>query len=1181
MLVEDRLLGWRRMAGSKTERVRLDGFDLSARLIGSLALALALVVAVWLAAPSSAAKDDTTLVSLAQVIPGGKVNASAIPIDVSSDGRYVAFGTQATNLDAEDTEGDEDIYVRDTVAGTTTLVTPGDGVDGSGSDPAISDDGETLAFVAYEDIGADDTNNEDDIYVADLTVDPPDLELVSRPTGAPGPGTPAPPEGATEPAISGDGNVVGFASADNTLDPVNDTDTMAGAFFSKDIFVRDLGSDTTELVSRGALDGNRASYAPSLDTDGSHVSFDTQSSNLDAADSDEERDVYVRNRTGATLTLVSRADTSSGAKANDTTVGSSLNGDGNVVSFLSEADNLDGDDSDSTYDVYIRDLGSEDTELISRASGAAGAKANKISQVASISTDGTEIAFISSASNLDPDYTTVANVNHAYIRDLDDDSTRLQSRADGANGAIADDGVQSVVIGANGRALGMVSKSTNLDPDDTDTISDAYVRDTGSGDTRLASQAPFGDPANANGISQDPSMSDDGRYVAFQSDATNLDPDASNNRADIFVYDAQAETVELASRADGGSGAEGDGNSSRPSISPDGRYVAFESDAENLDTDGDAEADIFVRDLQADTTELVSLDDSDQNIGGFPSSPSISEDGDRVAFDATDDYHPDGNEVLSNIYVRDLSSDETLLVSRENNNTSLSADDSSYLPDISADGNKVAFETEADNLDGDGGGFQQIVVRDIAANTNEIVSRADATAAVPGAVGSRDAREPSISGDGSRVVWHSDASNLHPDDPTTNGSIFVRDRDDDETILASRNSSDTPADGSAEGPAISADGTYVAFVSAANNLDPASDDTRPDVYHRDLILGLTKMASRAQGPGGAQGDDSDADPDISEHGRYTSFDSRSTNLDSADDDGSSDVYRRDVLGPDTTPPNTSITSGPANGSFNSQTAFTFGFTVDDLAAELECRLDGGGYTPCSGSFATGALGQGAHAFEVRGTDRVGNVESPATSRAFTVDTIAPNTLIDAGPRGAGADSTPSASFRSTETGASLQCSLDGAAFSGCSSPLALGPLADGDHSFRVRSIDRAGNLDGSPAERSFSVDTEIDGRKLKAAKSQKVKKKKVKVKATVKTGEPVEVKLTGKVTKGGGKLKTINTDAADGEKLKLVAKLKSKKKQKKVVKKVKQGKKPKAKLTLTVTDEVGNTETTKKTVKLK
>jgi hypothetical protein len=210
---------------------------------------------------------------------------------------------------------------------------------------------------------------------------------------------------------------------------------------------------------------------------------------------------------------------------------------------------------------------------------------------------------------------------------------------------------------------------------------------------------------------------------------------------------------------------------------------------------------------------------------------------------------------------------------------------------------------------------------------------------------------------------------------------------------------------------------------------------------------------------------------VSEHGRFVAFDSSASNFDPADTDATGDVYLRDVLGPDTTAPVTTITGGPAAGSQQNTAAFNFTFTVDEPGSISECRLDGGAFAPCVGTFGTGALGEGQHTFEVRSADRVGNVETPAASRTFTVDTLAPDTSLIAPPEGPISNSTPSFDFSSTEPAATFECSVDGGAFSGCASGTTAGPLADGGHTFAVRSTDLAGNVDSSPATTAFSVDT--------------------------------------------------------------------------------------------------------------
>lgn len=170
---------------------------------------------------------------------------------------------------------------------------------------------------------------------------------------------------------------------------------------------------------------------------------------------------------------------------------------------------------------------------------------------------------------------------------------------------------------------------------------------------------------------------------------------------------------------------------------------------------------------------------------------------------------------------------------------------------------------------------------------------------------------------------------------------------------------------------------------------------------------------------------------------------------------------------DTTAPESSIVAGPA-GATNDATP-TFSFSADEAGSTFECRLDSSAFAGCSSPFTAGPLADGAHTFQVRATDPAGNVATPA-SRAFTVDTDAPDTSITAGPSGTVGDSTPTFTFAS-EAGSTFECRVDGDAFTPCTSPFTTTVLADGAHTFDVRGIDPSGNVDPAPASRAFTVDT--------------------------------------------------------------------------------------------------------------
>ena len=171
---------------------------------------------------------------------------------------------------------------------------------------------------------------------------------------------------------------------------------------------------------------------------------------------------------------------------------------------------------------------------------------------------------------------------------------------------------------------------------------------------------------------------------------------------------------------------------------------------------------------------------------------------------------------------------------------------------------------------------------------------------------------------------------------------------------------------------------------------------------------------------------------------------------------------------DSTPPDTAITSGPAGAT--SATAASFDFSATEPGATFECSLDGAAFSACAPPKGYASLAEGAHAFAVRAVDAAGNVDLSPASRTWTVDTTPPDTAITSGPSGTVASATATLAFSATEPSATFQCSLDGAAFSACASPASLTGLAEGGHTFAVRAVDAAGNLDATPALRAWSVD---------------------------------------------------------------------------------------------------------------
>ena len=208
------------------------------------------------------------------------------------------------------------------------------------------------------------------------------------------------------------------------------------------------------------------------------------------------------------------------------------------------------------------------------------------------------------------------------------------------------------------------------------------------------------------------------------------------------------------------------------------------------------------------------------------------------------------------------------------------------------------------------------------------------------------------------------------------------------------------------------------------------------------------------------------------NGSHT-FDVRATDgAGNSDGSPASRTWTVNVPPPDTTAPETSIDSGPS-GTVASGSA-SLGFGSSEAGSTFQCRLDGGAWAACTSPKAYSGLANGSHTFDVRATDGAGNTDGSPASRTWTVnvpppDTTAPETSIDSGPSGTVASGSASLGFGSSEAGSTFQCRLDGGAWAACTSPKAYSGLANGSHTFDVRATDGAGNTDGSPASRTWTV----------------------------------------------------------------------------------------------------------------
>ncbi len=403
------------------------------------------------------------------------------------------------------------------------------------------------------------------------------------------------------------------------------------------------------------------------------------------------------------------------------------------------------------------------------------------------------------------------------------------------------------------------------------------------------------DGDQGKGASFSPVTSENGRFVAFVSAAANLVSDDTNASIDVFVHDRQTGTTERVSVSS--AGEQGNDDCHNPSISYDGRYVAFSSHATNLVAgDTNAERDTFVRDRNTDTTERVSVSSSElQGNAESTMMTSISADGRFVAFCSAASNLVAGDTNSSvDTFVRDRKDGTTERVSV----TSAGAeqDDGSITAVISADGMCVAFTSWATNLVVDDTNDRPDVF--VHNRKNGLTERVSVSS--DGVQGSSTSEDPSISADGMYVAFSSSSSNLVPNDTNSTGDVFVRNRDKASTERVSLSSSGEEGNSVSFKPSISGDGRHVVYTSYASNLVEYDTNDCRDIFACDRLTGTVERVS--VNSAGEQSNEVSNSALISADGAHAVFGSDASNLVPDDDNGTQDVFARetDSVGPSVT-----------------------------------------------------------------------------------------------------------------------------------------------------------------------------------------------------------------------------------------------------------------------------------------
>lgn len=475
--------------------------------------------------------------------------------------------------------------------------------------------------------------------------------------------------------------------------------------------------------------------------------------------------------------------------------------------------------------------------------------ANGASRTAALSADGRFLAFVSDAPNLAAGVTDRNGGDDVFLYDRATGETVLVSRSAEAVDATADQSSQAPVISADGRFVAFQSAASDLVPGQSGVQENIFLWDRVSGETELVSHAPGSQAREAAGQSIFPSISADGRFVAFQSYATDLVDglaDRNGGLPDIFLYDRRTGGIALVSRSAVSAQETANSTSTTPVISGDGRFVAFLSRATDLvsgQRDRNRVQDLFLWDRTTGRTALVShaaADPATASGGVVLDRPFVSADGGFVAFLSSARNHVPGQSGLGvNVFLWTRATGAITLVTHAASSPNRSAGGLSNLAGLSADGSWILFNSNGRGLvpgqrEEPGGATFDAFLWNRQTGQSRLVSGAAGSAT---RTGNGDSFGNGLSADGSWVVLASRATNLVPGvrDSGLFLNVFLWSRRSGRAELVSHaaGSPGTVAGSESSSPLISADGRWIAYTSYAPDLDAETRDTNANA---DIVL---------------------------------------------------------------------------------------------------------------------------------------------------------------------------------------------------------------------------------------------------------------------------------------------------------------------------------------------------------
>ena len=818
-------------------------------------------------------------------------------VAISADGAWLAFvsdGTDyVTGVDNNGWDGfGDDVFLFERATGTVRLVShlpgqPGDTGNGPSSGPSLSADGSRLAFASFASnlVPAGDSNGKTDVFVYGR--DTGEVRLVSRSASAPA--TSANGE-SSSPTLSADGGWLAFVTYATDIVPGSDTN---GTW---DLILMDVGSGAATLVSHAAsgptTTANWGSYDQSIDATGRWVVYRSDASDLVApADGNGQTDVYLYDRLAGTNRLVSHAASGPAIPGNGRALGATLSLGGAAVFFYSEASDLvTGSDLNAGADLFAFSTSTGQVRLVSH-SVTGPTQASSTSQLAGpwtfSSADGSSVAHGSPSADLTAVQDTDGGLD-AFVWDAATGANTLLSRRRGNPSATAGGWSARSAVSADGRYVAFLSAASNLVAGQVDGngVGDVFLRDRQAGTTTLVSHAP-GQPARAgDGEATEVSLSDDGRWVAFASAATDLVDGDGNNASDVFLFDRLTGAVRLVSYEAGASWKAAGGASRGARLSADGRRLVFTSGAPNL-VAGDANGadDVFLHDVATGANVLVSHAAVGPGVAanGYSRSGIPSADGGFVAFTSEASNLVVGSETYPHSYDAfryEVSTGQNVLLSHRFGQPAVAAGDGDVIG-ISADGSVAAFLSGAyDLVSGTpiGNGTPQAYLYHVPLGQALLASHAYTGPTDPGTLAVQRAV---LSRDGRWLAFFT-GSDLLPPPLVGYRDAYLFDRLDGSVRLVGHVPGDPLAGGNSGtyyDLAIDGTGSLVAFRSYATNLVAGSTGYRgTNVFGYLRATGEVRLLSHVPGDGLRAGNDDSALEGVSADGSTLTISAAASDL---------------------------------------------------------------------------------------------------------------------------------------------------------------------------------------------------------------------------------------------------------------------------------------------------------------